>query len=173
MRDSVKSSKFCRRKISPLGPARASPSADGAPALAFESLTIAQLFPIKCYALSWTSAEGERFELSVGFPTHAFQACALDHYANPPSSAVYAIPNRLNNYRRYVDISIQCGDDSCIKNQGATKDLEAHQTKPYNCGTTKERCAPRMLTDPHRDPHAREATRDHRDAHARRVHLPC
>ena len=32
-------------------------------------------------------AEGERFELSVGFPTHAFQACALDHYANPPMFA--------------------------------------------------------------------------------------
>ena len=32
-------------------------------------------------------SEGERFELSVGCPTHAFQACALDHYANPPDKA--------------------------------------------------------------------------------------
>ena len=33
----------------------------------------------------FSKTEGERFELSVGFPTHAFQACALDHYANPPN----------------------------------------------------------------------------------------
>ncbi len=31
-----------------------------------------------------SKAEGERFELSMGFPKHAFQACALGHYANPP-----------------------------------------------------------------------------------------
>ena len=31
-------------------------------------------------------AEGERFELSVSCPTYAFQAYALDHYANPPPS---------------------------------------------------------------------------------------
>ncbi len=35
--DSVKRSKFSRQKISPPDHARASPSADGAPALAFES----------------------------------------------------------------------------------------------------------------------------------------
>ena len=29
-------------------------------------------------------AEDEGFEPSVGFPTHAFQACALGRYANPP-----------------------------------------------------------------------------------------
>ena len=29
-------------------------------------------------------AEDEGFEPSVGCPTHAFQACALGHYANPP-----------------------------------------------------------------------------------------
>lgn len=29
-------------------------------------------------------AEGMRFELMVPCGTHAFQACALDHYANPP-----------------------------------------------------------------------------------------
>ena len=29
-------------------------------------------------------AEAERFELSVPCGTHAFQACALDHYATPP-----------------------------------------------------------------------------------------
>ena len=30
------------------------------------------------------SAEDEGFEPSVGCPTHAFQACALGRYANPP-----------------------------------------------------------------------------------------
>lgn len=30
------------------------------------------------------TAEAERFELSEGFPSHAFQACALDRYATPP-----------------------------------------------------------------------------------------
>src|SRR3989338_3218115 len=29
-------------------------------------------------------AEAERFERSEGYPSHAFQACALDHYATPP-----------------------------------------------------------------------------------------
>ena len=32
-------------------------------------------------------AEGERFELSIPCGMHAFQACALDHYANPPPRA--------------------------------------------------------------------------------------
>ena len=36
------------------------------------------------YACVQIVAEAERFELSVGCPTHAFQACALDHYATPP-----------------------------------------------------------------------------------------
>ena len=35
-------------------------------------------------SISWFSAEDEGFEPSVGHPTHAFQACALGHYANPP-----------------------------------------------------------------------------------------
>ena len=48
---------------------------------------ISQLFPIESFAFSWTFAEGERFELSVPFGTHAFQACALDHYANPPMAS--------------------------------------------------------------------------------------
>ena len=30
------------------------------------------------------SAEDKRFELLKGFPLHAFQACALGRYANPP-----------------------------------------------------------------------------------------
>jgi hypothetical protein len=30
------------------------------------------------------TAEDEGFEPSIGFPIHAFQACALGHYANPP-----------------------------------------------------------------------------------------
>ncbi len=36
-------------------------------------------------------AEPERFELSVGCPTHAFQACALDHYATVPCLSIYLI----------------------------------------------------------------------------------
>ena len=32
------------------------------------------------------SAEDKRFELLKGFPLHAFQACALGRYANPPCS---------------------------------------------------------------------------------------
>ncbi len=31
-------------------------------------------------------AEGRRFELLVGFPTHRFQRCALDRYANLPKN---------------------------------------------------------------------------------------
>ncbi len=33
-------------------------------------------------------AENEGFEPSIGFPIHAFQACALDRYANSPTSRV-------------------------------------------------------------------------------------
>src|ERR1035437_6853454 len=37
-------------------------------------------------------AEGKRFELLVSCPTHAFQACALDRYANPPlGPVIYSI----------------------------------------------------------------------------------
>ncbi len=32
-------------------------------------------------------AEDEGFEPSIGFPIHAFQACALGRYANPPELA--------------------------------------------------------------------------------------
>ena len=32
-------------------------------------------------------AEDEGFEPSIGFPIHAFQACALGRYANPPASS--------------------------------------------------------------------------------------
>src|SRR3989344_364541 len=38
------------------------------------------------------TAEGEGFDPSVPCGTHAFQACALDHYANPPDALV--IPER-------------------------------------------------------------------------------
>ena len=33
---------------------------------------------------TYFTAEDEGFEPSVGCPTHAFQACALGRYANPP-----------------------------------------------------------------------------------------
>jgi hypothetical protein len=32
------------------------------------------------------TAEDEGFEPSIGFPIHAFQACALGRYANPPGN---------------------------------------------------------------------------------------
>ncbi len=32
-------------------------------------------------------AEDEGFEPSIGFPIHAFQACALGRYANPPEGS--------------------------------------------------------------------------------------
>ena len=34
----------------------------------------------------YRSAEDKRFELLKGFPLHAFQACALGRYANPPGT---------------------------------------------------------------------------------------
>ena len=37
-------------------------------------------------------AEDEGFEPSIGFPIHAFQACALGRYANPP-----VLKNQLEN----------------------------------------------------------------------------
>src|SRR3989344_3284603 len=37
-----------------------------------------------CPNAKFLSAEGERFELSVGCPPQTFQVCALDRYANPP-----------------------------------------------------------------------------------------
>ena len=42
------------------------------------------IFRYSRYASSYDSAEDEGFEPSVGHPTHAFQACALGRYANPP-----------------------------------------------------------------------------------------
>ena len=36
-------------------------------------------------------AEDEGFEPSVGCPTHAFQACALGRYANPPLITFYRL----------------------------------------------------------------------------------
>lgn len=47
-------------------------------------------------------AEGERFELSVGCPTLAFQASALDHYANPPSGAIIGVNTRLFHLNRLL-----------------------------------------------------------------------
>jgi hypothetical protein len=35
-------------------------------------------------------AEDEGFEPSIGFPIHAFQACALGRYANPPVPICFA-----------------------------------------------------------------------------------
>ena len=34
-------------------------------------------------------AEDEGFEPSIGFPIHAFQACALGRYANPPVAHLF------------------------------------------------------------------------------------
>ena len=40
--------------------------------------------PRESYPHGAKMAEDEGFEPSVGCPTHAFQACALGRYANPP-----------------------------------------------------------------------------------------
>ncbi len=45
-------------------------------------------------------AEAERFELSVGCPTHAFQACALDRYATPPAFRTLSRVRALSLYHR-------------------------------------------------------------------------
>jgi hypothetical protein len=37
-------------------------------------------------------AEDARFELARVLPQHAFQACALGHYANPPSRRIQGPP---------------------------------------------------------------------------------
>jgi hypothetical protein len=50
--------------------------------VAFADLLADFITPKVCYC--GPKAEGRRFELLVGCPTHAFQACALDRYANPP-----------------------------------------------------------------------------------------
>ena len=39
----------------------------------------------------YRSAEDKRFELLKGFPLHAFQACALGRYANPPNERAKGI----------------------------------------------------------------------------------
>ena len=39
---------------------------------------------LKFLGVTYLVAEDEGFEPSVGCPTHAFQACALGRYANPP-----------------------------------------------------------------------------------------
>src|ERR1035438_9001292 len=39
--------------------------------------------------ITWSEvAEDKRFELLRGCPQHAFQACALGHYANPPPQSL-------------------------------------------------------------------------------------
>ena len=40
--------------------------------------------------LSWV-AEDEGFEPSIGCPIHAFQACALGRYANPPEGSTLSV----------------------------------------------------------------------------------
>ena len=37
------------------------------------------------------TAEDEGFEPSIGFPIHAFQACALGRYANPPEGSTLSV----------------------------------------------------------------------------------
>ena len=39
----------------------------------------------ECVVGAEKGAEDEGFEPSIGFPIHAFQACALGRYANPPA----------------------------------------------------------------------------------------
>ena len=42
------------------------------------------------------TAEDEGFEPSIGFPIHAFQACALGRYANPPATRSCDVKPRVN-----------------------------------------------------------------------------
>ena len=48
-------------------------------------------------------AEDEGFEPSIGFPIHAFQACALGRYANPPELASQKVAHEARGelYRCY------------------------------------------------------------------------
>ena len=54
---------------------------------------------------SHLGAEDEGFEPSIGCPIHAFQACALGRYANPPEgmslSALITMIARRSFVRRY------------------------------------------------------------------------
>jgi hypothetical protein len=44
---------------------------------------------MRCIVVSvFELAEDAGFEPAIGFPIHAFQACALGHYANPPRGSI-------------------------------------------------------------------------------------
>ena len=43
------------------------------------------------YRLTDVLAEDEGFEPSIGCPIHAFQACALGRYANPPEGSTLSV----------------------------------------------------------------------------------
>ncbi len=84
--------RFTHKNLSVLDPSsRLSVAESNAPL--FESLT--QCMQMHCspphnkinrhQGGDFVSAEEERFELSVGFPTLVFKTSALDHYATPPS----------------------------------------------------------------------------------------
>lgn len=47
-------------------------------------------------------AEDEGFEPSVGFPTHAFQACALGRYANPPFESKPILRVKISQFNSYI-----------------------------------------------------------------------
>ena len=48
-------------------------------------------------------AEREGFEPSVGFPTHAFQACAIDHSATSPGGASVRLPGPKHEGQEEID----------------------------------------------------------------------
>ena len=52
--------------------------------LACQMMAILKLLPRKLSTQNENLADNEGFEPSKGYPLHAFQACALGHYANSP-----------------------------------------------------------------------------------------
>ena len=56
----------------------------GTPGIVQNYPVLPSVFTHNFWDISRLLAEDEGFEPSVGHPTHAFQACALGRYANPP-----------------------------------------------------------------------------------------
>ena len=48
--------------------------------------SIIDVHGLQFFGITQILAEDEGFEPSIGFPIHAFQACALGRYANPPEN---------------------------------------------------------------------------------------
>ena len=94
-RDAPKSSKSRRRSISPLGPARATRSAEQCPALAFESLPLSRDDNSRrrhAAALANHCGEGGIRTLDAFSHMLVFETSAFDHSATSPSGARESAP---------------------------------------------------------------------------------